>query len=66
MLSAAKHKDAIYFRPHCILSTESTSTTAVLDVEKLRLPSFETHSNSVPADRPLTYVGATGPPTEVS
>ncbi|PPS14119.1 hypothetical protein GOBAR_AA06452 [Gossypium barbadense] len=65
----AKHKESICFRSQCVLSTTSstsTATTAVLDVEKLRLPSFEAHSNSVVTDRPWTYTGATGPPSEAS
>lgn len=67
--SAAKNREAIYFRVQCALSTTSpplsTSTTAVLDIEKLRLPSLESHSNSVAAHRPWTYIGVVGPPTEV-
>ncbi|XP_021283422.1 RNA polymerase sigma factor sigB [Herrania umbratica] len=66
----SKHKEHICFRTQCVLSTTSSSTsamtTAVLDVEKLRLPSFEAHPNSVAADRPWTYIGATGPPSEAS
>ncbi|KAG4177269.1 hypothetical protein ERO13_A11G301900v2 [Gossypium hirsutum] len=65
----SKHKESICFRSQCVLSTTSstsTATTAVLDVEKLRLPSFEAHSNSVVTDRPWTYTGATGPPSEAS
>lgn len=37
----------------------------MLDVEKLRLPSLEAHSNAVAANRQWTYFGAVGPPTEV-
>ncbi|KAF8412581.1 hypothetical protein HHK36_000550 [Tetracentron sinense] len=33
-------------------------------MEKLRLPTLEYHSNSVAFDRPLTYIGAIGPPTK--
>ncbi|XWS58630.1 hypothetical protein CRYUN_Cryun08bG0051300 [Craigia yunnanensis] len=66
----SKHKESICFRTQCVLSTTSPSTlaatTAVLDVEKLRLPSFEAHSNSVVADRRWTYIGATGLPSETS
>ncbi|XP_017977747.1 PREDICTED: RNA polymerase sigma factor sigB isoform X2 [Theobroma cacao] len=66
----SKHKEHICFRTQCVLSTTSSSTsttaTAVLDVEKLRLPSFEAHPNSVAVDRPWTYIGATGPPSEAS
>lgn len=67
--SAAKNREAIYFRVQCALSTTSpppsTSATAVLEIAKLQLPSLESHSNSVAARRPWTYIGAMGPPTEV-
>ncbi|KAE8725215.1 RNA polymerase sigma factor sigB [Hibiscus syriacus] len=65
----SKHKESAGFRAQCIVSTTSstsTATTTVLDVQKLRLPSFEAHSNSVVTDRPWTYTGATGPPSEAS
>ncbi|GMI65644.1 RNApolymerase sigma subunit 2, SIGMA FACTOR 1, SIGMA FACTOR 2, SIGMA FACTOR B [Hibiscus trionum] len=65
----SKHKESICFRAQCVASTTSstsTATTAVLDVQKLRLPSFEPHSNSVVTDRPWTYTGSTGPPSEAS
>lgn len=68
--SAAKHKESIYFRTTCVLSTSSpstsTATAAVLDLEKLRLPSFEAHSNAVVENRRWTFTGATGPPSGVS
>lgn len=38
----------------------------MLDIEKLRLPSLESHSNSVAAHRPWTYIGVVGPPTEAN
>lgn len=38
----------------------------MLDVEKLRLPSFEDHSNFASANRPWTYTGAIGPPAEAN
>lgn len=66
----SKSKEPICFRTHCVLSTTSpstsTATTTVLDVEKLRLPSLEAHSNAVAANRQWTYFGAVGPPTEES
>ncbi|XP_022744699.1 RNA polymerase sigma factor sigB-like [Durio zibethinus] len=66
----SKHKESICFQTQCVLSTTlpstSTVTTAVLDVEKLRLPYFEACPNSVVADRPWTYTGATGLPSEAS
>lgn len=34
----------------------------VIDMEKLRFSSFESHLSSVAAERPLTYIGAIGPP----
>ncbi|KAK8514539.1 hypothetical protein V6N12_057440 [Hibiscus sabdariffa] len=65
----SKHKESICFRAQCVVSTTSstsTATTTMLDVQKLRLPSFEAHSNSVVTDRPWTYTGPTGPPSEAS
>lgn len=62
--SAAK-RDPICFRAQCILSSTSSTSTAVLDLEKLRLPSFEAHSDSVAANSPWTYLGAIGPRKEV-
>ncbi|XP_011004934.1 PREDICTED: RNA polymerase sigma factor sigB-like [Populus euphratica] len=46
--------------PQCVLSSASPST-AVLDLEKLRLPSLEPHSDSISANRPWTYIGGIGP-----
>ncbi|BFG37649.1 hypothetical protein CerSpe_239230 [Prunus speciosa] len=66
----AKSRDPLCFRAQSILSTTSrstsTGTTTVLDVEKLRLPSLEVNSNSLAANRPWTYTGVTGPPTEAN
>ncbi|XP_065853347.1 RNA polymerase sigma factor sigB [Euphorbia lathyris] len=65
--SQAKSRDPVYFRAQCILSTTSPSTsTTVLDLERLRLPSFEAHSDSVTAKSPWTYVGAIDPPKEAT
>ncbi|KAK3198285.1 hypothetical protein Dsin_021700 [Dipteronia sinensis] len=65
-----KNKESLCFRTQCSLSTTSpstsTATAAVLDVEKLRLPSLEDHSNSVAANRPWAYTGAFGLPTEAN
>ncbi|KAJ0970969.1 hypothetical protein J5N97_018928 [Dioscorea zingiberensis] len=57
-LHLVKSRDHISIRKNCVLS----SMTAVVDVEKLQIPSLETHSTSLAAVRPLTYVGAIGPP----
>ncbi|WCJ27682.1 RNA polymerase sigma factor sigB [Euphorbia peplus] len=66
-LSQPKCRDPVYFRAQCILSTTSPSTsTTVLDLERLRFPSFEAHSDSVTAKSPWTYVGAIGPPKEAT
>lgn len=46
-------------------STSASTSTAVLDLEKLHLPSLEAHSNSAATNRPWTYIGAIGPPAEV-
>lgn len=41
----------------------STAKTAMLDLEKI--PSLDTHPIPIVANKPLTYVGAVGPPAEV-
>ena len=56
-----KSKDHVCVRKNCILS----SMTAVVDVDKLQIPSLETHSTSLTAVKPLTYVGSIGPPPKV-
>uniref|UniRef100_A0A5B6ZYY3 RNA polymerase sigma factor n=1 Tax=Davidia involucrata TaxID=16924 RepID=A0A5B6ZYY3_DAVIN len=67
---SSKSREPVYFRTQCILSTASPSTSAatttVLDLEKLQLPSLESHSNSVAVGRPWTYIGAVGPPMEAN
>lgn len=60
-IHAVKLKDHVCVRKNCILS----SMTAVVDVDKLQIPSLDTHSSSLTAVRPLTYVGAIGPPPKV-
>lgn len=54
----------------CALSTTSPSTsvgtTTVLSMEKLRLPSLDTNSESVTSHRPWMYTGAIGPHTEAN
>ncbi|CAL5398330.1 unnamed protein product [Camellia sinensis] len=66
----SKSREPISLRTQCILSTtsapSSTTTTTVLDLEKLRLMSLEAHSNPAAADRPWTYIGAIGLPTEAN
>lgn len=66
---AEKSRDRIDIRAQCILSTASFSTsiesTTVLNMGKLRLPSLETDSDPFTANKPWTYMGAVGPPTEV-
>ncbi|XP_058207065.1 RNA polymerase sigma factor sigB-like isoform X1 [Rhododendron vialii] len=59
----------IYFRMPCILSRTSphtSTTTTVLDMEKLQLTSLEAHSNLADADIPCTCVGAIGSATETT
>ncbi|XP_077234760.1 RNApolymerase sigma subunit 2 [Tasmannia lanceolata] len=58
--SHLKIREPVCFRGHCV----SLSTTVVVDVEKLQIPSLEAHSSSVAAVRPLTYIGAIGPPAK--
>ncbi|RWR84361.1 hypothetical protein CKAN_01316900 [Cinnamomum micranthum f. kanehirae] len=57
-----KTKEPICFRGYCV----SSSTTSLIDVEKLRLPSIDDHSTSVAAVRSLTYTGALAPPVKTS
>ncbi|KAJ9185691.1 hypothetical protein P3X46_005289 [Hevea brasiliensis] len=65
--SAAKSREPICSPAQCILSTTSPSTSiAVLDLEKLRLPSFEAHLVSFTAISTWTYAGAIGPPKEAT
>ncbi|KAM7512273.1 hypothetical protein LguiB_011148 [Lonicera macranthoides] len=47
----SKNGESIHFRSQCTVSTTSTSNVAVLDMEKLQLPSLETHSSSVAPNR---------------
>lgn len=69
MKFAVKCKESIYFRAQCLLSTASpptsTATATAIDVEKLLLRYLDDKSNPAAADRPWTYVGTVGPPTEV-
>ncbi|KAF9670333.1 hypothetical protein SADUNF_Sadunf13G0057500 [Salix dunnii] len=58
---AAKNREPLCFPAQCILSSASPSTsTVVLDLEKLRLPSLEPHSDSIASKRPWTYIGGIG------
>ncbi|CAI0433329.1 unnamed protein product [Linum tenue] len=58
------HAKGLFFRAQCALSTTTSPSTAVLELEKLRLSSLEPHSNSVAANKTWTYIGAVGPPKE--
>ncbi|KAJ6360306.1 hypothetical protein OIU77_004332 [Salix suchowensis] len=59
---AAKNREPYCFLAQCVLSSASPATsTVVLDLEKLRLPSLEPHSDSIAANRPWTYIGGIGP-----
>ncbi|KAJ4915095.1 RNA polymerase sigma factor sigB [Raphanus sativus] len=61
----SKHnKSSVYFQPQCAVSTSPPLLAATLDVSKLRLPSFDTDSDSRISDRPWSYTGTTGPSTE--
>ncbi|KAH8480742.1 hypothetical protein Peur_062433 [Populus x canadensis] len=64
-IQLSKNGEPFCFRAQCALSSASPSTsTAVLNLEKLRLPSLESHSDSIAANRPWTYIGGIGPPKE--
>ncbi|KAG1362600.1 putative RNA polymerase sigma factor sigB [Cocos nucifera] len=56
----AKARDSVCFRSQCV----STPTPAVIDFEHIL--SLEAHSTSSAATRPLTYVGAIGPPMKAN
>ncbi|KAJ0237769.1 RNA polymerase sigma factor sigB [Hirschfeldia incana] len=63
--SLSKHsKGSAFFQPQCAVSTSPPLLTSTLDVSKLRLPSFDTDSDSRISDRPWSYTGTTGPSTE--
>ncbi|PIA50430.1 hypothetical protein AQUCO_01300876v1 [Aquilegia coerulea] len=57
-----KTRQPVCFRTQCSLPMTTTMSTTVLDLEKLRLSSLESHLNSVAADRLLTYTGTIGSP----
>ncbi|XP_011013765.1 PREDICTED: RNA polymerase sigma factor sigB-like [Populus euphratica] len=64
-IQLSKNGEPFCFQAQCALSSASPSTsTAVLHLEKLRLPSLESHSDSIAANRPWTYIGGIGPPKE--
>ncbi|CAH8357831.1 unnamed protein product [Eruca vesicaria subsp. sativa] len=52
-----QNKGSVFFQPQCAVSTSPPLLTSVLDVTKLRLPSFDTDSNSLVSDRQWTCTG---------
>ncbi|KAK9103956.1 hypothetical protein Sjap_021210 [Stephania japonica] len=48
------------------MSTTTTTMTMVVDLGKLRLPSWEDHPHCLASDRPLAYVEAIGPPIKAN
>ncbi|CAN8294974.1 unnamed protein product [Cochlearia groenlandica] len=64
--SLSKHnKGYVYFQPQCAVSTSPALLTSTIDVSKLRLPSFDTGSDSVISDRQWSsYTRTVGPSTE--
>nr|QKY65011.1 plastidic RNA polymerase sigma-subunit 2 [Passiflora tenuiloba] len=66
-LSFSKYRELIWSQTQCSLSTTSPSTlalTAVVDLEKLRLPSIESLSHSVAENRSWMYTGTIESPEE--
>ncbi|XP_047334105.1 RNA polymerase sigma factor sigB [Impatiens glandulifera] len=65
----SKGKEPTCLRTQCVFSTvapvASATMTSVLDMEKLWV-SLESQSRHVVADKPLTYIGITGPPSQVN
>ncbi|CAH8386608.1 unnamed protein product [Eruca vesicaria subsp. sativa] len=63
--SVSKHsKSSVFFQPQCVVSTSPPLLTSTLNVAKLRLPSFDTDSDSRISDRQWSYTGTTSPSTE--
>ncbi|CAN8311751.1 unnamed protein product [Cochlearia groenlandica] len=63
--SASKHnKGSVIFQPQCSVSTSPPLLTSMLDVAKLRLPSFNSDSDSRISDRQWTYTSTIGPSTQ--
>ncbi|EOA40023.1 hypothetical protein CARUB_v10008711mg [Capsella rubella] len=59
-----QNKGPVFFQPQCAVTTSPALLTSTLDVAKLRLPSFDTDSDSRISDRQWTYTGTVGPSTE--
>ena len=51
----------VNFRKQCITS----QMTAVIDLDKTYVPTLEARPTSSAVTRPLSYVGAIGPPAKV-
>nr|AKC88678.1 sigma factor [Pelargonium x hortorum] len=65
----SKIRGPVYFQTRCVLYTISaptSSTSTLLDMEKLQISSLEAHSNPVSAQRRWTHMEAIGPPMEAS
>nr|AKC88652.1 sigma factor [Erodium gruinum] len=64
----SKIRGPIHFQARCVLSTMSapTSTSTVLEAEKLQISSLEAHSNSVSAKSPWTHMESIDPSTKAN
>ncbi|KFK43174.1 hypothetical protein AALP_AA1G089300 [Arabis alpina] len=61
----SKHsKGPVFFQPQCAVSTSPALLTSTLDVAKLRLPSFDTDSDSLLSDRQWSYTRTIDPSTD--
>ncbi|OWM91525.1 RNA polymerase sigma factor sigB isoform X1 [Punica granatum] len=66
-ITIQRNREHTHFHAQCALSTSSTgSSTVVLDMEKLRLPSLEVNSDPFASNRAWTYTGAVGLPPEAN
>ncbi|KAF3795927.1 RNA polymerase sigma factor [Nymphaea thermarum] len=59
--SYLKTREAVCFRGQCM----SSSTAAVIDVQKLQIPTLDPHATSLQTIGSLPYIGAVGPPGKI-
>ncbi|XP_020244309.1 RNA polymerase sigma factor sigB isoform X2 [Asparagus officinalis] len=55
-----KPRGPVYVRNQCV----SSLMTAVIELDKTYVPTLDAHTNSSAVTRPLSYVGAIGPPSK--
>lgn len=58
---AVKPRGPVNVRNQCV----SSQMTAVIELDKTYVPTLDARTNSSAVTRPLSYVGAIGPPSKV-